>query len=247
MLIKSKNNFKYCNKHQKLDIKAYIKFLIRYQSINIYCIWISYKKKIVSVCNIIFDKNKIWDGQSIQLSIKKIKKLDEAITIVKLLAESDKNIQLAEDKENIALIPIMCQADYKANNFDIFTNVKLDKQTKDKNLEWAKCQYLSLDPFILKAFLMNSINILVERIRKVDSGNKNLPVTEKNHHPKENKNLSARVFEGKNLDSFKFEKMIISNPKLQIEIDPEIIPIKSPTTCVGSVVLHSALAIALVN
>lgn len=57
ILIKLKNDAQYQHKCQKLDIKAYISFLIGYKLTNIYWIKIFIKKKVVFIRDGIFDKD----------------------------------------------------------------------------------------------------------------------------------------------------------------------------------------------
>ncbi len=49
IFIKSTNDLDKFKKFQKLAPKTYIGYLIEYESINIYKVWIPYKKKVVSV------------------------------------------------------------------------------------------------------------------------------------------------------------------------------------------------------
>ena len=59
ILIKSKSDAQYRYKRQKHDAKIHIGFMIGYESTNIYRIWISIKKKVVSVRDVIFDEDTI--------------------------------------------------------------------------------------------------------------------------------------------------------------------------------------------
>ncbi len=45
-----------------LDAKALIGFLVGYESTNIYRMWVPYKKRVVSVRDVIFNEDKVWDG-----------------------------------------------------------------------------------------------------------------------------------------------------------------------------------------
>ena len=62
ILIKSKGDPQYRQKRRKLDAKAHIGFLVGYKSTNIYRIWVPHKKKVVSVRDVIFNKDEVWDG-----------------------------------------------------------------------------------------------------------------------------------------------------------------------------------------
>lgn len=58
VLIKSKGDPQFQNKRRKLDAKAHIGFLVGYESTNIYRVWISHKKKVVSVRDVILMKTR---------------------------------------------------------------------------------------------------------------------------------------------------------------------------------------------
>ena len=62
VLIKSKEDPQYRQKCCKLDAKAYISFFVGYESTNIYRIWVPHKKTMVSVKEVIFNEDKVWDG-----------------------------------------------------------------------------------------------------------------------------------------------------------------------------------------
>lgn len=66
VLIKSKGDAEYRHKRRKLDAKAHIGFLVGYESINIYRIWVPHKKKVVSVRDLLFNEDEIWDGMPLQ-------------------------------------------------------------------------------------------------------------------------------------------------------------------------------------
>ena len=57
VFIKSKDDAQYWHKRQKIDAKTHIGFLVGYDSTNIYWVWISIKKKVVFVRDLIFDKD----------------------------------------------------------------------------------------------------------------------------------------------------------------------------------------------
>lgn len=82
VLTKSKNDLQYSSKRRKLDAKAYIGFLVEYESIKIYKVWMPYKKKVILVNVVMFDKDKSQDGKMIRRSVDDIKELDKAIKIV---------------------------------------------------------------------------------------------------------------------------------------------------------------------
>lgn len=57
MLIKSKNDPEYWHKLQKPDSKVHISFFVDYKSINIYQIWVPYKKNVILVRNVTFNED----------------------------------------------------------------------------------------------------------------------------------------------------------------------------------------------
>lgn len=160
VMIKSEKDFQYRRKRRKLDFKTHIDFLVGYKLTTIYKIWMSYKKKMVSVRDIIFDRDEVWNGMPLQHIIKDIKQLDDAIEIIEL-PQTDKleDIQLNKDLEESEII---CQIDHKLEDLDLDANNtadNIDKLAEDE--KWAQNQYFSPDPSILEAFLANSISILV--------------------------------------------------------------------------------------
>lgn len=44
-----------------------------------------YKNKVISIQDVIFKKDEIWDSMPLQYTINKITKLDEAIQVIELL------------------------------------------------------------------------------------------------------------------------------------------------------------------
>ena len=126
-MIKSKSNSQYRHKLWKLDLKAHIGFIVGYVSTNIYWVWVLHKKKLVSVQDVIFNKDEIWNKESIQYTANKIKKIDDAIKIVKVLKLEAEDIQLDEDLEKkveLALV-ILHQNNCKAEDFD--ANINADE------------------------------------------------------------------------------------------------------------------------
>ena len=76
-----------------------------------------YKKKIVSVRDVIFNEDEIWDGVPLPHGTNKIKELDKAIQVV-TLPQIDKleDIQLSGDLK--VKSKIICKTDHKAKNLD---------------------------------------------------------------------------------------------------------------------------------
>ena len=81
VLIKFQNDFRKANKFWKLDSYVHIEFFVKYVFINVYHIWISHKQKIISVRNVIFDEQQMWNEKMIKYTIKDIKQFDKTISI----------------------------------------------------------------------------------------------------------------------------------------------------------------------
>ena len=117
VLIKSIGDPQYCKKRRKLGAKAHIDFFVGYKSTNIYRIWVPHKKKVVSVRDVIFNEDEIWDGMPLQHTINKIKKLDEAIQVIELPQINElEDIQLSKDLEDES--EITRQTDHKIEDLD---------------------------------------------------------------------------------------------------------------------------------
>lgn len=162
--IKSKGDAQYRHKRRKLDAKAHIGFLVGYESTNIYRIWVPHKKKVVSVRDVIFNEDEIWDGMPLQRTADEIKELDEAIQVVELpQAEELEDIQLSEDLEVESVITR--QADHEAEDLDTDIVAAETEHIEDKlaeDQEWAQNQYPTPDLSVLEAFLANSISMPVD-------------------------------------------------------------------------------------
>ena len=95
ILIKSKSDPNKPKRFQKLTPRIYIGYLVGYESINIYKVWILCKKKIISVQDIIFNKEAFFNSKPIKIITKLITTLDKAINLIEIQSASDfKNIQL---------------------------------------------------------------------------------------------------------------------------------------------------------
>ena len=74
-----------------------------------YRVWISIKKKVISVKNVIFYEDTIWDKKPISYTSDDIKELDDAIIYIEI-HESEaleiEDIQLIEDFEVDEIIPL---------------------------------------------------------------------------------------------------------------------------------------------
>ena len=88
------------NRRNKLTPRAEIGYLVRYDSINIYRIWIPHTGKVISTRDIIFDEIKFFDGKRADLNAELITEMDTLIQKIKLPASQAFNEAiLEEDKE----------------------------------------------------------------------------------------------------------------------------------------------------
>ena len=169
VLIKFQSDFRKTNKFQKLDSHVHIEFLIKYVFINIYCVWISHKQKIIFVWNVIFDEQQIWNDKTIKYIIKNIKQFNETISIIKISHKNEiKNQQFDEnDSKNIAniltqnstILAKTNEADAAADeNINEITNKK-NKQAKQNKLNWMTNQYFNSNNQITKTMFVQFIFI----------------------------------------------------------------------------------------
>ena len=173
-LIKSKSDPHYSCKQQKLDARAYIRFLVGYESTNIYRIWILHKIKVISVQDVIFDKNKIYDGKPIVRTSDKIRELNKAIEIVEVPPSKEiENIHLEEDINIKSALTVTCQINHKVENLDANNTTAETKHITDKLVEieeqeWAQNQYPTPDFSIFEAFLANSVSMPVTNCTPIE-------------------------------------------------------------------------------
>ena len=170
MLIKSKGDPQYRHKLRKLDSKAHIGFLVGYESTNIYQIWVPHKKKVISVRDVIFNEDEIWNGESIQYTADRIQKMDDVIKIVQVSESEVEDIQLGEDLgEEVESAPaISYQNDYETEDHDVDVNAN-EAEANDNDLALAEGQYSTPDPSVLKAFFANLVGLPVENASSFES------------------------------------------------------------------------------
>ncbi len=138
ILIKLKKDPLYRQMRCKLNAKAHIGFFVGYESTNIFKRWVPYKERVVSVRDVIFNEDEVWDGDPLQRTADEIKQLDEANQVT-LLPQVDKleDIQLIEDLE--VKSEITRKTDHKAEDLDtdnIAAKTDTDKLAEDKDQEW---------------------------------------------------------------------------------------------------------------
>ncbi len=166
VLIKSKGDPQYRQKRRKLDAKAHIGFFVGYESTNINRIWVPNKKRVVSVRDVIFNEDEVWDGLPLQRKADEIKELDEAIQVIELpQADKLEDIQLSEDLEVESEITHQTdhqEEDLEADNIAVENDT--DKLAEEEDQEWAQNQYPTPDSSVLEAFLANLASMLVDNL-----------------------------------------------------------------------------------
>lgn len=124
-----------------------------------------HKKKVVSVRDVNFNEDEVWDGMLLQRTADEIKEFHEAIQVIELpQADELEDIQLSEDLEIESAITR--QTDHEAEDLDAENAVTetehaADKLAEDEDQEWAQNQYPTPDPSVLEVFLANSVSIPV--------------------------------------------------------------------------------------
>ena len=106
---------------------------------------------MVSVRDVIFNEDEIWDGMPLQRTTDEIKELDGAIQFIELTqADELEDIQLSEDLE--VKSEIIRQTDHKTEDLyvdNIAAETDSDKLAEDEDQEWAQNQYSTLDFSVL--------------------------------------------------------------------------------------------------
>ena len=84
VFIKSKSDPDKLGRFQKLVLRVYIGYLVGYEFINIYRVWILYKKKVVLVRDVIFNEEVFFDGKSTKITTELMTALDEVVDLVEV-------------------------------------------------------------------------------------------------------------------------------------------------------------------
>ncbi len=84
VFIKFKDDPDKFKRFQKLALRVYIGYFVGYESINIYKVWISYKKKVVLARNMIFNEEAFFDSKPTKIIIELITALDEVVDLVEI-------------------------------------------------------------------------------------------------------------------------------------------------------------------
>ena len=85
----------------KLNSHIYINYLINYNFINIFRVWISYKDEIIFTWDIIFDKHTFFDDKSESLFSQMITKINNLIIKVRLSEVQTTNESLLKEDKKI--------------------------------------------------------------------------------------------------------------------------------------------------
>ena len=85
----------------KLDPRAYISYLISYNSTNIYRIQIPYKGIVISTRDVIFNKKTFFDGKREDILEDLYAELDTLIKKIQLPNNQTKNKVLLEDNKEV--------------------------------------------------------------------------------------------------------------------------------------------------
>ena len=85
----------------KLNPQAHIGYLVGYNSINIYRIWIPHKGIVISIRDIIFDEKTFFDGKWTNITKDLHTELDMLIEKIQLPDTQTKNEVLLEDNKEI--------------------------------------------------------------------------------------------------------------------------------------------------
>jgi transposase InsO family protein len=89
------------NRLWKLDSRAYIGYLVGYDSTNIFRIWIPYQGKVISTRDVLFDENTFFNGKMEDFSQALIKELDELIARIELPKAQASNEKILEEDEEM--------------------------------------------------------------------------------------------------------------------------------------------------
>jgi len=70
---------------QKLKPRAHIRYLVRYQSTNIYRVYIPNKKKVIQIKDVTFNKQLLYDNSQLNLRNLLHKRADQILDIINVL------------------------------------------------------------------------------------------------------------------------------------------------------------------
>ena len=85
----------------KLDPRAYIGYLVGYDTTNIFRIWIPHKGEVISTRDVLFDEHTFFNGKSESLSQQMIAEMDSLVARVRLPEAQATNERLLEEDEEV--------------------------------------------------------------------------------------------------------------------------------------------------
>src|SRR5437667_7736299 len=85
-------------KLKKLDPRAYIRYLVRYDSTNIFRIWIPHQGKVISTRDVLFDKHTFFNGKS-EISAEAIPEVDSLLAYITLLESHAAKESILKEEE----------------------------------------------------------------------------------------------------------------------------------------------------
>ena len=86
---------------RKLDPRAYIGYLVGYDSTNIFRIWIPHQGKVISTRDALFDEDTFFDGRKPDLNNDRIARMDELVAQISLEPAQAENEKVLEEDEEI--------------------------------------------------------------------------------------------------------------------------------------------------
>jgi hypothetical protein len=99
----------------KLNPRAHIGYLVRYDSTNIYRIWIPHKGTVISTRDVIFDEKTFFNGKHANLQDELIAELDTLIERIMLPEAQTRNEALLQEDDE-ALDLTTAEADSESDN-----------------------------------------------------------------------------------------------------------------------------------
>src|SRR5437667_4026402 len=119
------------NQQNKLNPRAEIGYLVRYDSTNIYRIWIPHTGKVISTRDVIFNETKFFNGKRTDLNAELIAEMDTLIQKIKLPAPQAFNEAILEEDKEV-LKPVQLESN-KSNAKTIKSDDKPD-ESDDKSI-----------------------------------------------------------------------------------------------------------------
>ena len=116
----------------KLDPKAYIGYLVGYDSTNIFRIWIPSKGKVISTRDVIFDEHTFFDGKPDNVTPQMIAEMDSLIAKIQLPEPQAINERILEEDEEIF------ESSFDQNAEEEVDDEPIPEFNEEEDLELAK-------------------------------------------------------------------------------------------------------------